>query len=53
MSNLKHLTEEQLNVKKAYILKQRGYLTGRINNYNMQLTWIHKYLDEKTNLNKE
>ena len=55
MSNLKHLNEEQLSEAKGdceqYINNLRrkiGTLTGTMNGQETRLTWINKYLEDKS-----
>lgn len=48
MSNLKHLTLEQLEQERRVCNREIGRLNGKINNQNTRLSWINKYIKDKS-----
>ena len=48
MSNLKHLSVDELKNEKASLEERMGVLRGKLNNYGERLKWVNIYLEQKT-----
>jgi hypothetical protein len=47
MSDLKYQTLAELYLRKASTEKYLGTLRGKVNNEEMRLSWINKYIEDK------